>query len=122
MKTLWAKEGSTLSAEEVFGMPGPVQRRHNFIQDGPVAVVAAWGEQVVVILLTVRLSFTLKEVPGADLLLTVCAHEVFRVPCAAHGSHHLAHNRLTAGTADSFSHRLHTQFVEVRLQTTKHVV
>ncbi len=42
-----------------------------------------------VIRLAVRLSVTLKEVPGADLLLTVCAHKVFRVPCAAHGGHHL---------------------------------
>ena len=29
--TFWAKEGSTLSTEEVFWMPGPVQRRHNFL-------------------------------------------------------------------------------------------
>lgn len=59
------------------------------VQDGTVAVVAAWREQVVVILLTVRLTFTLKEVPGADLLLTVGAHKVFGVPRPAHGGHHL---------------------------------
>lgn len=59
------------------------------IQYGPVAVVAPWGEQVVVIRLAVWLSFALKEVPRADLLLTVCAHKVLRVPRAAHGSHHL---------------------------------
>lgn len=59
------------------------------IQNGPVAVVAAWGEQVVVVLLAVRLPFALKEVPGADLLLTVSAHKVFRVPRPAHGGHHL---------------------------------
>lgn len=122
MKALWAKEGSTLSAEEVFRMPCPVQRRHNFIQYGPVAVVAPWGEQIMVICLTVRLSLTLKEVPGANLLLTMCAHKVFGVPCAAHGGHHLSDNWLTAGSANSFSYRLHTQFVEVRLQATEHVV
>ena len=59
------------------------------IQYGPVAVVAAWGEQVVVIFLAVRLSFTLEEVPGSDLLLTVSAHKVFGVPRPAHRSHHL---------------------------------
>lgn len=122
MKTFWAKEGSTLSTEEVFRMPCPVQRRHDFIQYGPVAVVAAWGEQVVVIRLTVRLSITLEEVPGADLLLTVSAHKVFRVPRAAHGSDHLSYDGLTAGTANSLSYRLHAQLVEVRLQTAQHVV
>lgn len=66
-----------------------MQTAATHIQYGPVAVVAAWGEQVMVIFLTVRLSFTLKKVPGADLLLTVRAHKVFRVPRAAHGSHHL---------------------------------
>lgn len=103
-----------------------------------------------VVPLTVWLSLALKEVPGADLLLTVCAHKVFGVPCAAHGGHHLykwksgkmiriitylyyryiilteashlSHNWLTAGAANSFSDRLHAQFVEVRLQATKHVV
>lgn len=63
MKTFRAKEGSTLGTEEVFGMPCPIQRRYNFIENRPVAVVAAWGEQIVVVLLTVRLSFSFKEVP-----------------------------------------------------------
>lgn len=35
---------------------------------------------------------------------------------------HLSHNRLTAGSANSFSDCLHAQFVEVRLQAAKHVV
>ena len=42
-----------------------------------------------VVLLTVGLPVTLKEVPRADLLLTVCAHKVLGVPCAPHGRHHL---------------------------------
>lgn len=60
------------------------------IQYGPVAVVASRREQIVVIFLAVRLSFPLEEVPGADLLLTVCTHKVLRVPGTAHGSHHLS--------------------------------
>lgn len=122
VETLWAEEGATLSAEEVFRMPRPVQRRHNFVQYGPVAVVASWGEQVVVIFLAVRLSFPLKEVPGAYLLLTVCTHKVLGVPRTAHGGHHLSHDWLTAGTTDSFSNSLHPQLVEVRLQAAEHVV
>lgn len=122
MKTFWAKKRSTLGTEEVFGMPCPVQRCYNFIKDRPVAVVAARGKQVVVVLLTIWLSFTLKEISRADFLLTVCANKVFGVPCAAHRSHHLSHDRFTAGSTDSFRHSLHSQFVEVRLQAAQHVV
>lgn len=117
--TFWSKKRSTLSTEEVLRMPRPIQRRHHFlntqthmvtvagsspqdaagertrrvtgthVQNGSVAVVAAWREQVVVVLLAVRLAVALKEVSGADLLLTVSAHKVFGVPRAAHGGHHL---------------------------------
>lgn len=118
--TFWSKKRSTLSTEEVLGMPRPIQGRHHFlntqthtavtvagsslqdtaggstqrasgthVQNGPVAVVAAWREQVVVVLLAVRLAVALKEVSGADLLLAVSAHEVFGVPRPAHGGHHL---------------------------------
>ena len=59
------------------------------VQDRSVTVVAAWREQVVVVLLTVRRSVPLKEVPGTDLLLTVGTHKVLRVPRAPHGGHHL---------------------------------
>lgn len=59
------------------------------IQYGSITVVASWREQVVVIFLTVRLPLSLKEVPGAYLLLAVGAHKVLRMPSFAHGSHHL---------------------------------
>lgn len=59
------------------------------IQYGSITVVAPWREQVVVVFLAVRLPVTLKEVPGAYLVLTVGAHKVLRVPRSAHGSHHL---------------------------------
>lgn len=64
-----------------------------YIQNRSVAVVAAWGEQVVVVLLTVGRSVPLKEVPGADLLLTVGTHKVLRVPRAPHSGHHLGTGR-----------------------------
>lgn len=59
------------------------------IQDGPIAVVASWGEEAVVVLLTVGLSIPLEEVPGSNLFLAVGAHEVLGVPCLSHGSHNL---------------------------------
>ena len=60
-----------------------------YIQYGSVTVVASRGEQVVVVGLTVWLPVSLKEVSGADLVLAVCTHKVLRVPCSAHGRHHL---------------------------------
>lgn len=62
MKTFRAKKRSTLGTEEVLWMPCPIQRRYHFIEDRPVAVVATRGEQVVIVLLTVRLSLTFKEI------------------------------------------------------------
>jgi len=61
----------------------------SYVEYGAVAVMAARGEQVVVVLLTVGLPVALKEVSGADLVLTVGAHKVLGVPRAAHGGHHL---------------------------------
>lgn len=122
METFWSKKGSTLGTEEMLRMPSLVQSRHYFIQYGSITVVASRGEQAVVVFLTVRLPLTLKEVPGADLLLTVGAHKVLRVPRSAHGSHHLSSNRFLAGTTDTFSHRLDSKSVEVGLQASQHVV
>lgn len=59
------------------------------IQDGPVAIVAAWREEVVIVLFTVGLSIPLKEVPGSDLLLAVGADKVLWVPRLPHGGHDL---------------------------------
>lgn len=75
-----------------------------------------------VIFLAVRVPIALKEVPRADLVLTVGAHEVLGVPRSAHGSHHLPSNRFLTSTADPFSHCLDAKFVEVRLQASQHVV
>lgn len=102
MEPFWTKEGSTLGTEEVFRVPRAVQRCHHFIQDGPVAVVAAWGEEAVVVLFTVGLSVPLEEVPGSNLFLAVGAHKVLGVPCLPHGGHHLPSDGLLAGSADPF--------------------
>lgn len=122
MEALWPKERSTLSTEEVFRVPCPVQGSHNFIQYRSIAVVAAWGEEVMVVLLTVGLTITLKEVSGAYLLLTVSAHKVLGVPSTPHSSNHLSNDWLTAGPTHPLGHCLHAQFMEVRLQAAQHVV
>lgn len=75
-----------------------------------------------VVCLTVWLPLTLKEVPGADLLLAVGAHKVLGVPRFTHGSHHLSNNRFLAGTTNTFSHGLDSKSVEVGLEASQHVV
>lgn len=122
VEPFWTKEGSTLGTEEVFWVPCAVQCCHHFIQDGPVAVVAAWGEEAVVVLFTVGLSVPLEEVPGANLFLAVGAHKVLGVPCLPHGSHHLPSNGLLAGSADPFGNSGDPQLVQVGLQTPQHAV
>lgn len=122
VETFWSKKGSALGTEEVLRVPSLVQSRHNFIQYGPITVVASGREEAVVVFLAVRLPLALKEVLGAYLLLTVGAHKVLRVPRSAHGSHHLSNYRLLAGATDALSHRLDSEPVEVGLQASQHVV
>lgn len=64
-----------------------------YIQDGPIAVGAAWGEEIVIIRLTVRLSVTLKEVLGAKFLATVGTGEVLWMPGLGKSSDHLEKKR-----------------------------
>lgn len=120
VKSFRSKESSTLSTEEMFRVPCPVQSRHHFIKDGPVAVVAARREEVVIVLLAVGLPVPLKEVPRADLLLAVGADEVLRVPGFPHGCNYLPSNRLLAGSTDTFGNCSYTQFIQVRLKTSQH--
>lgn len=122
MEPFRTKKGATLGTEEVLGVPRPVKGCHHFIQDGTITVVAARGEEVVIVLFTVGLSIPLKEVPGPDLLLAVGADEVLRVPRLPHGCHDLSSDGLLAGPADPFGDRGNPQFVQVRLQAPQHAV
>lgn len=122
MKSFRSKESSALGTEKVFRVPCPVQSRHHFIKDGPIAVVAAWREEVVIVLLAVRLPIPLKEVPRPNLLLAVGADEVLRVPGFPHGCNYLPSNRLLAGSTDTFGNCSYTQFIQVRLKTSQHGV
>lgn len=58
-----------------------------------------------VVFLAVRLPLTLKEVLGANLLLTVGAHKVLRVPRSAHGSHHLVGGRHSASKCNELQRK-----------------
>ena len=89
MKSILSKLLSAVGAEEVFGMPGLVEGRNAFVQDGSLAVGATWREKMVVVLLAVRPPVSLKEVLCAKFLVTVTAGEVFRVPGVTQCSDHL---------------------------------
>lgn len=122
MEPFGTKEGSTLGTEEVLRVPRSVKGCHHFIQDGAIAVVAAWREEVVIVLFTVGLSIPLKEVPGSNLLLAVGADEMLWVPRLPHGGHNLPSNGLLAGPADTLGNCGNTQFVQVRLQAPQHAI
>ena len=79
----------TIAKKKCASTAAPRHATGTHIQDGTVAVVAAWGEEVVIVLFTVGLPVPLKEVPGSDLLLAVGADKVLRVPRLSHGGHNL---------------------------------
>lgn len=115
-----AKLLATLGAEEVLRVPGLVQGRHAFVEDGPVAVSAAGREDVVVVCLAVGLIVPLKEVLGAQLLVAVGTREVLGVPCAPQGRHHLSDDGLVAGRAVALGGGVHPLLGEVGLQGAQH--
>lgn len=60
-----------------------------YMQNRPLAISTAWGEQLMVVFVTVRLSLSLKEASRAQLLLTHHTHKVLRVPDLAQCCDHL---------------------------------
>lgn len=74
---------------------GADRKQNPYVQNGSVAVVTAWREEAVVVLFTVRLAVSLKEVFGADFLLTESTHEMFRMPRPPHCCYHLNESEKT---------------------------
>jgi len=122
VEALLAELLATLSAEEMLRVPRLLQGRHAFIEDGSVTVGTPGGEEVVVVGLTVRMSVPFEEVPRAQLLLTVGADKVFRVPRLAEGCDHLTHDRLVAGAAASLLGCVHSLSAHVCLKAAKHTI
>ena len=77
---------------------------------------------MVIVLLTVRLAVSLKEVHGAQLLVAVTAHEVLWVPGVPQCSDDLANYRLAASCTNSFLLGLNPLLVHVFLQIAQHVI
>jgi len=98
-----------------------------------------------IVRLAIRVTLPLKEIPRAQLLITVGACEVFRMPRLAQGRYHLrskniiksnsvasafrnhdavddylAHNRLLAGAAASLLGRVDTLAAHVGLKIAEH--
>lgn len=120
VETFLPKLPATLSTEEVLRVPGLVQGGHTFIKNGSITVRTAWRKDIVVICLAVRLPISLKEVLGAQLLITVGACEVLWVPGFSKCCYNLSHDRLVAGCAVSFGGSVDPLLTHVRLQGAKH--
>lgn len=75
---------------------------HTHIQDGSIAVTAAWTEEVVIISLTIWISIALKEIPRAELLVAVIACKMLRMELLAERCDDLTYDRLLAARATSF--------------------
>jgi len=122
VESLLAELFAALGTEEVFRVPCLLQGCHTFVQYGSVAVRASGREQVVIVWFAVRPSVAFEEVPGAQLLGTVGASEVFRVPCLAQGRYHLADDGFVARGATAFLCRVHALSVHFGGQTPEHAV
>lgn len=59
------------------------------LHNGPFAISTTRREELLVVFVTVRLSFSLKEACGAQLCLTHHTHKVFRVPHLTQRCDHL---------------------------------
>lgn len=70
-----------------------------YIQNGAIAVGTPWAEQIVIVWLAVWVAVAFEEAARAELLATVAACEVLRMPGAAQRRDHLADDRLVAGAA-----------------------
>lgn len=70
----------------------------------------------------VRPAIALEKVARAQLLRTVGAREMFRMPRLAQGRDHLAHDGLVARGATAFLRRVHALPVHLGGQTPEHTV
>lgn len=80
MEAILTKRLTALGAEEVLWMPGLIQSCHTPILNRSMAVGTFRSEEVMIVLLTKRLSVSLKERLRTKLLLTLSAHKVLRMP------------------------------------------
>lgn len=151
VETFFAELFAALRAEKVFRVPCLVQGRHAFlkgkknetklyrkkkrrirsrrrilpdsyVQYGSVAVGASRREQIVVVRFAVRPAFAFEEIPGAQLLGTVVAREVLRVPRLAQGRDDLADDGLVARGATAFLRRVHALSVHLGGQAAEHTI
>lgn len=115
METIFAKLLATLGAKEMLRMPGLIQCRHAFIQDGTITVRTTWTKQIMIVGLTVGETITFEEVACTQLLATMIASEVLRMPCLAQGGYDLTHNGLLACIAATLLHSVDTLTTHIGL-------
>jgi len=76
----------------------------------------------VVVRFAVRPAFAFEKIASAQLLGTVVAREVFRVPGFAQRRNHLPDDGLVARSATSLLRRVHTLSVHLGREAAEHAV
>lgn len=120
VESILAELLTALGAEKVLRVPSFLQRRYAFIQNRSIAVGTTWAEQIVIIRLAVRVSVTLEEVPGAQLLIAVIASKMLRMPSFAESRYDLADDGLIAGIAAPLLSGIDSLATHIGLQISKH--
>jgi len=115
MEAIIPKLFSTVCTKKVLWVPSLVQSRNTLVQDRTLAVTTPGGEQMMVILLTVRFSIPFEEVPSAQLLVTMGAIEMLRVPGSTKSCDNLSNYRFVTGCANSFLGCFNALFVHIFL-------
>lgn len=120
MEAVLAKLFSALGTEEMFRVPGLVQRCHTFVQNRTIAVGTSRGKDIVVVCLAIRFAVSLKEGFCTQFSAAMVAREMLRVPGLAHRSHHLTDNWLIAGSTMTLGRSGHSLLAHIGLQGAEH--
>lgn len=115
MEAIFAKLLAALSAEEVLCVPGFIQSRYTFIQNGTITIGTARAEEVVVVLFAIGEAIAFEEVACAQFLVAVVAREMLRMPGLAQSSNDLAHNGFLTGVAAALLYSINTLTIHIRL-------
>lgn len=115
VETIFAKLLATLSAKEMLRMPGFIQCRYAFIQNGAITVRATWTKQIMIVGLAIWKTVAFKEITCTQFLATMIAGEMLRMPCLAQRGNHLTNNRFLACIAAALLHRIDTLTTHIGL-------
>lgn len=113
---------ATSWAKETFWVPCLVQSWDTLVQYRTPAISTPWGEEKVVVFLTVWLAISLEEVHCAQFLIAVAAGKVLRVPSMTKCSDNLTHYWFATCCTHTLLFGLDSLLIHVFLQVAQHVI